>query len=101
MNIDKSHVATRDPEESKSASKSISEALNGPVDPELIRTVWPFVRCNVKLPGEGFIKNESRELAEDLKQLLIKEIQANDANIQAIKTKYPDVAPGDAGQGEF
>lgn len=59
--IDKSHVASADIEESKTMAASIDSSVA--LDADLIKSIWPYIRCNERIPGEGMIKNQGHELA--------------------------------------
>ena len=61
MAIDKSHVAKKDSAPVQFAAAASSQSVV--VDGALIKAIWPYVRCAVRLPGEGMIQNEGNDLA--------------------------------------
>lgn len=67
--IDPAHVAQVDHEEVKQAQAAASEsAADVKVDGALIKQIWYYVRPSDRLPGEGAIKNEGNDLAQELRQ---------------------------------
>lgn len=68
MKIDRSHVAKADPiEKAQAQSAAASSTQPTEVDGNVIKAIWPFVRSSDRIPGEGMLKNEGVELAQELK----------------------------------